>query len=136
VATILSTDPVDLLLDSNGQIVIQNGDLALVSGAQGVLQGIRIACLLVRGEWFLNLDTGVPYFNRDGVDPAEVIMGNSFDQLRATAAYRDAINSVPGVGSIDSLTVTYDPVAREITVAFQVTCTFGDVVANSLTMGM
>jgi hypothetical protein len=133
---LLETDIVDLLLDSNGDLVISGGDAQWASGEQGVLQGIRIACRMVQGEWFLNLDTGVPYFARDGIDPATVIMGQAFDQLRALAAFRQAIVNVPGVGSLDFLDVSYTNAGRLLTVQFSVTCSFGGTVADSLALGM
>ena len=130
---LLVTDPIDLLLDSSGDLVIENGDLAFSSGVDGVGQAIRVAVRLVRGEWFLNLDAGVPWLERDGVDSSEAILGQQFQEAKAISAFRDAIIAVPGVAAIDSLTATYDNTTRLLTIAWSVTTVFDNTVADSLT---
>ena len=42
-------------------LVIENGDLATVDGADAVAQRIRDRLLTFRGEWFLDLEFGPPY---------------------------------------------------------------------------
>lgn len=42
-------------------LVIENGDLATVSGADEVAQRIRDRLLTFRGEWFLDLEFGPSY---------------------------------------------------------------------------
>jgi hypothetical protein len=135
--SILQTDPQDLFCDPNtGDLVISGGDLGLSTGLPGVAQGCRIAVRMVRGEWFLNLDTGIPYFQRDGVTATEAIMGQPFDQAKTLAPFRDALAAVNGVDSVVSVTATYDSPTRTVTVAWAVTATFGGTVADSLALGI
>lgn len=136
---LLSTDPVDLLLDSSGDLVIENGDLVLTLAGDdpgGVGQLIREAVLLVKGEWFLDLDAGVAYFERDGVDASEAILGQTFDAAKCETAFREAIAAVAGVDTVVSVSATFDDGTRLATIAWVVTTTFGNTVADSLTKGL
>lgn len=131
----LSTDPIDLLLDVDGDIVIDS-DLRWATGLPAIAQGIRIQLQLVKGEWFLDLDDGVPYYEREGVTSAEALLGGRFNQARATAAFRAAILRAPGVNTITSLAVAFDGSTRQLTVTWAVRTTFGDTLADALTRGV
>src|SRR5687768_16017759 len=58
----LETDPIDLLDDDDNKIVFENGDLVFSTGIQAIVQQCRIAMQMFQGEWFLNLDAGLPYW--------------------------------------------------------------------------
>lgn len=51
-----------LKLDTNGDLAIENTRLVLIQGADEVRQMLQTRLLTVRGEWFLNLLEGVPYY--------------------------------------------------------------------------
>ena len=110
------TDPIDLLLDADGDLVVGT-DLSLSSGVAAVTQGIRVRLLTFRGEWFLDLDSGVPYYQE--------ILGKKFDQQRAHAAFREAILATPGVNELLSLVVTFDSPTRELRVLWKANTVFG-----------
>lgn len=130
---ILTTDPLDLRLDNTGDLAFENGDLAFAKGADGVAQLIREALLLVRGEWFLDLDAGMPWFERDGVSTDVALLGQQFNQAKAESTFRTTIAAIPGVGAINAISATFDDATRLMTVTWNVTTTFGDTVADSLT---
>lgn len=131
----LSTDPIDLLLDSTGDLVVTS-DLQWSTGVSGISQGIRIALQLFKGEWFLDLDEGIPYLEREGVPADEALLGAKFNQGRAVAAFRDAIRRAPGVNTIVSLNVAFDRGTRKITASWIVRTEFGDTPADSLKLGV
>lgn len=56
----------DLELDPvTGDLLITNGDFSLLnSEAKVARQSLVINLLFFRGEWFLDLDYGLPYFQR------------------------------------------------------------------------
>lgn len=130
--TILIDDPIDILLGEDGDIDLSSGGPQFSRGIDAVLQAIKIALQAVRGEWFADLEDGVPYFERDGVTADQALLGQQFDRGKAQAAFRDAILSAPGVGSIVSLVVTFESVTRTLSVSFEVKTIFGDTVADSL----
>jgi len=121
---LLSTDRTDLLLDANDDLVVVDGDLAFASGTAGIAQAIRIAIEMFRGEWFLDLDAGVPW--------RQSILGQKFDPTVARDAFREAILSVDGVADLIDLVVTFDGATRKLTVRWTVRAAFGDTVTDQL----
>lgn len=116
---------VDLELDSDGDLVVDT-DLHFTTGLAAVAQGIRLRIQTFKGEWFLDLDHGVPYF--------QDLLGQKFNEAKARAAFRDAILSAPEIDSLDSLTVTFNGQTRVMAVSWRVTTSFGQV-ADSIDLG-
>jgi len=132
----LSADPVDLPLDpATGDLTFTNGRLVLTTGVPAVIQGARIRMQTIAGEWFLDLDTGVPYFERDGVPAAKAILGQKFSVAKASAAFRKQIFDTPGVTAVTALNVSFDGPTRALNVNWQAETAFGDTPADSLAAG-
>ena len=124
----LETDALDLLLDDQNDLVIEDGDFVFARGITGVMQLCRIAMLMVAGEWFLDLDAGVPYWDK--------ILG--FKPALAKNAARLAINSellgVPGVISVTKLEIEYVGANRSLEITWQVKTALGETPADSLVL--
>ncbi len=121
---LLLNDPISFLLDSDGELDFKAG-MAFSSGRAGVAQSIRVRVLLFKGEWFANLDTGLPWH--------QDILGQKFETTRVRDAFRTVIATAPGVESIEKLTVSFDGDTRTLTVGWTVLTTFGDTVEDLLT---
>lgn len=119
---------VDFELDDDGDLIIP---LRFTRGLGAVAQGIRIRMQMFKGEWFLNLDTGIPYLENDSVTEAEALLGQRFEQVKALAAFRKAIESAPYVQKILALAVSFDGSTRQMTVEWRVQSALG-VVEDSL----
>jgi hypothetical protein len=128
----LVTDPLDVLLDANNDPVIANGDIVFAKGVPGVAQLIRVAVQMIAGEWFLNLLAGIAYLPNATVSETQALLGAKFDPVKTRAAFRTAILAVPGVSSIDTLNVSFEPTTRTLNVSWVVLTAFGDTVADSL----
>ena len=121
---LLKTDPISFRFDvATGELVVTD-TLQFSSGGTGVAQAIRHRLRLVKGEWFANLDAGVPYY--------EDVLGQKFDEARVRAAFRDEILAAPGVKELTSIVAVYDGPTRTVTVTWEVETEFGDTVADSL----
>ena len=107
----------DLQLDSGGDIAVTTFDLSLTGSADQVAQRLRTRLRLFLGEWFLDLDAGVPWFDE--------ILGKHLDLRRTEAILRHEILSTPEVLDIIDFSVEYDPKARALTVSFKVNTAFG-----------
>lgn len=53
---------IDLKLDTSRDIYVEDYDLVLVTGADEVAQHLLVGLLLFRGEWFLDEEAGIPYY--------------------------------------------------------------------------
>jgi len=96
----------------------------LLSGAEYIGQKIRQVLLLIRGEWFLDLRLGTPWFE-------EVLVRNpSFEAIRATV--RTKILSVPGVSSVPVLDLAFDKASRNMQIQFTAKLKNGAVVTDSV----
>lgn len=120
---LLESDPLDVLLGEDGDIVVDPVlGVTFVSGIAGVAQLVKISLRLFLGEWFLDLDAGVPYF--------QTILGKKYDAVTLRAEMVKAVVSVPGVVEILSLTLEFDGATREASVSLALRTEFGDTVVE------
>lgn len=89
----------DLLLGDDGDLVVRNGDLALATDQIGIKQSIDIRLAFVRGEWFLDLEIGIPYY--------EAIFVKAPSLIAVREIYREALAETPGVRDVLALDVGY-----------------------------
>jgi hypothetical protein len=96
----------DLLLSSSHDLEIIDFDLQLTSDQQAVAQRVKQALLLFKGEWFLDRDLGVPYY--------EDILGtkNSIDTVRGV--FVNAIRAVDGVKDLIEFNIEFDDATRTL----------------------
>jgi hypothetical protein len=120
----LITDPIDLALDTSGDVVVTKGELSFTSGLEGVAQGVRQRLLTFQGEWFLDLDHGVPYF--------ENILGQRFDETAVRVAFAEAITSTPGVNRLLKLVTEFNRSNRLLSVTWEANTIFGNTPADTL----
>ena len=82
----------------------------VISGAEKVAQsvGIRLRCWL--GEWFLDLDHGVPYLTN--------VLGRQRPEM-VEAVLRQQVLGVDGVTSIIAFDLAIDPATRKAEVRFE-----------------
>lgn len=126
----LSTAPIDFLIDPATNDLVIKTDLFFSSGIQAILQSCRIILQMFQGEWFLDLDLGIPYWqNIFGQKP-----GNAMQA--AYVAYRAALLGVNGVTGVLSLNISYDGATRTMNVAFQVQTQFGDTPPDSIALAV
>lgn len=123
---LLVTDPIDVLL-TDGDLDLSSGGLTWSRGLTGVAQAIRVRIQMFKGEWFLNLDEGVPYY--------EDLLGQRYNEATVRKAFRAAIMATPGVLALDTFTTIFDAATRTVTVSWVATTTFGDTPPDSLELG-
>lgn len=100
----------DLALDTFGELDLSRDDLYFVTGADAVAQHLKIRLRFVRGEWFLDQRVGIPY-------RTQIWVKNPNLGVIATV-FRRAINSTPGVQSLERLDYNFDTSSREYTLTF------------------
>ena len=107
---------------------IDSFDLVLVERADNVAQHIKTRLLFVRGEWFLNGELGVPWFE-------DILVKNPRGVL-VEAALKAAIRETPGVNSLDAFVLDYIPGTRQLGVSFRATTDFGTVDIDRLRLNV
>lgn len=125
----LLLDPRDLLLDADNDLVVTT-DLQWSRGIGAVVQSCRIALQMFQGEWFLNLDVGIPYWEDIfGKKPSTAIAA-------ANAAFRDTLNSIESVLSVLRCDVEYNGTSRVLSVTWRVRTKFGDTPTDTIQLSV
>lgn len=114
---------IDLELDSDGDLVVDT-DAHFTTGMAAVAQGIRLRLQMFKGEWFLDLSRGVPYFTE--------ILGAKFSQVRMREIFRAVIAESPGVDEIEALILSF--ASRRLEVTWRVRTSYG-VTTDTLDLG-
>jgi hypothetical protein len=90
---------------------------------EALIQRLKIKLLFFKGEWFLNTNFGVPYFQEIFVSM------NAKDD--ADTVFKLAITEMQGVDALLKYASTFDPYTREFAIDFSVRFN-GDVITTSL----
>ncbi len=98
----------DFLLDASGDLNMTGGDASQVVRLD---QAISNKLLLVAGEWFLNLDDGIPYYQ-------EVLIKNPVIEHLETL-FKDAILSFDEVDNVAEFTIDFDGPTRTLTIVWR-----------------
>lgn len=123
----LSTDNLDFLLDPlTGDLDLTGGRLNFARGLSGVAQLSKIRLNTIRGELVWDTSFGMPWFANIHVTAAQAILGQKYNQQRATQACYNMLITVPNVTEVILLNVSFVGKTRKLSVQYQLRTTFGD----------
>lgn len=125
----LTDEPRDLLLDENNDLVITT-DLQFATGVQAVVQSCRIAIQLFAGEWFLDLDAGIRYWEDILAQKPAIAVA------AAKVEFRRELVAVAGVLRIIKLDVTYTRETRTLNVTWQVLTGLGETPVDTIALAI
>ena len=91
-----------------------------IDGPEYAAQKIRQRLMFIRGEWFLDSRKGMPWFE-------EILVKNP-DLRQVQARVRDCILSVPGITKCDIVEAKFDPITRNLTLAYR--AMYGDAIVE------
>lgn len=122
----LETDPRDLALDKQNDLIFENGDFQFTYGLDGIIQEARIKLQMFEGEWFLNLEAGIPYWNE--------ILGQKPDvAIPAIAAhFNQTLLGIEDVTDVTKMSVAYNGKTRQLVVRWAVRSLFGNTPTDTL----
>lgn len=102
----------DLQLDPNTHdLVLTRFDLSLVDGNELIVQRIKQRLLLFLGEWYLDVEAGVPWFQE--------ILVKGVDLGRVETLIKRTIVGTEGVTRLTALDLNFTPEPRRLSVSFR-----------------
>jgi len=116
-------------LDSNNDLVIRSGRLKTVETSAEVVQHVRSRLQFYLGEWFLNLDAGVPYFQEVFTKPANL--------ANIESIFKSKILRTPGVQRLTDFSMDYEGGSqRKIAVSFSAETIHGIIDKDKVTINV
>lgn len=113
----------DFGLDSDGDMYADDLGLVLTGDAPGVLQQTSLRLHFFRGEWFLDDERGMPWWER--------ILVKNPDVVEIEGYFRDAILSVRGVRELTYLASSYtDAKNREFRIDWRASTDLGELAST------
>lgn len=102
---------------ATGDLDIENGDVAFVTGVDAIAQHCTIRFRTFLGEYWLNRNIGIDYFG-------DVLVKNP-NIKKIESIFRQTILTTPGVIAILSFSMELDNAERLLTVEFRANTTEG-----------
>lgn len=96
---------------------VTNGNVTLVSDYDAIAQHLSIRLQTFLGEWFLDSQIGVPYFE-------EIFIKNP-NKLVVETRFRQVIEGTPGIDSIVGFNYNFNGSTRALSVSFEAKLTTG-----------
>lgn len=116
-------------LDSNNDLIIQGGQLKLVEDGPEAVQHVRTRLQFYLEEWFLDLQSGTPYFQQIFTKPANL--------ANIESIFKSRILNTPEVERLTEFSMSYDGGAvRKLTVTFSAETTFGVINDEEVTINV
>lgn len=110
----------DLRLDLSGDLALTaGGDLDIVSGDEAVAQRLLFTLRHFQGEWFLDTEFGVPWFQK--------VLRKNPEGVVVEAVLKQAILATEGVLALERFEAAWDRGRRALTVQFQVRTAAGSL---------
>ena len=100
-----------------GDLVVQNGDLMIVSNGERVAQQVLITLREWLGEWFLKTSDGIPYL--------EYILVKNPNEAHVRQILTEAIENVEEVKKVTELEFVFNRILRTLTVSYEIATDYG-----------
>lgn len=114
-------------LSTTGDYTFGQGQLNFfIDDPEGVAQVVKTSLLLWLGEWYLNLEAGVPYFQGIlGKHPQATADSTIQDAVMGVTVIDNQGNTVQAVRSIENYSSTLDPINRSLSVSMTLNTIYG-----------
>lgn len=92
----------------NNDIICEDGKIKLAYKADEVLQRVRTRLRKIRGEWFLNINSGVPYYE------GQILGGKDFNYVKLVIS--SEILDTYGVSDVQEINLITDPKTKKTSI--------------------
>lgn len=106
-----------IALNEQHEPYVVDGRIARLKNSDAVLQTVKTRLLLIRQEWFLNLDAGLPWFSE--------MLGKGNNILTIKSYVLRQILGTDGVYEVTKLDVEIDKTTRSFVMSFEYTDEYG-----------
>jgi hypothetical protein len=103
----------DFLLGSDNGLKIVDYDFVFTTREEYIRQKLKIILSTFKGEWFLNVNTGLPFY--------QDMLGKNNDLSKIESIFIRAIKSIPEVVKLLYINLDENKQNRTVTVNFAVT---------------
>lgn len=110
---------IDLALDKTGDLLIEDYDLKLIDGIDQVIQNVSIRLRFFLGEWFLDIESGIPYYQDFFIKAP--------NQIRIESLIKEEILDTDGINEITAFEAEFDSSLREFSVNFSAQADEGEI---------
>lgn len=114
----------DIKLDSNGDIDLSTNALQLTTGIDAIVQHLKQRLRTFYGEWFRDRRIGVPYFE-------QILIKNPNPNV-IDSIFKRAILDTPGIISLVTIDIDFEPTTRTMTLNFEAKSTAGVIKFNEV----
>jgi hypothetical protein len=116
-------------LDSNNDLIIESGQLKLVEDAAEAIQHVRTRLQFYLEEWFLDLNSGTPYFQQIFTKPANL--------ANIESIFKSRILNTPEIKTLTEFSMDYEGGSvRRLTVSFSAETTYGVINNEKVTINV
>lgn len=109
----------DIKLDEDNDIFVENNDIVLITGTEEIRQRLLQNLKSFQGDWFLNLQNGVPYFQE--------IFRKDYDVEIISTVLKNTILNTLGVLELLNFDIEIDDVLRTLKLDFDVNTYRGEL---------
>ena len=107
----------DFALGPDGDLLISQGELQLVTGDEAIAQDWALRMRLFKGEWCLDRRAGTDFQSQVfDSQPKRVVLRHIFERITRETA---------GISTVDSLDLAFDGRSRLLTVTVEATAASG-----------
>ena len=114
----------DIKLTTDNDIEVVGYAMSLIDGDEAIKQRLIIALQIFKGEWFLDTDLGVPYY--------QTIFQKGVTKDVVDSILKRKIEDVEGISRIVSFTSTLNNATRDYTCTFVCKTTTNDTIEVTL----
>jgi len=100
----------DLKLDNNGDLDIVNYDAVIIDDLDQIVQNCAIRLRFFLGEWFLNIQAGIPYYQDFFIKAP--------NQIRVESVLKQEILDTVGITELTSFDSDFSSSLRKFSVSF------------------
>lgn len=108
----------DLAINNDGDLEVKNYDLQVVDSLDQTIQELIIRLRFFLGEWFLDIEAGIPYYQDFFVKAP--------NQIRIESILKNEILDTPGILELTSFKTEFDDPIRQYSVEFGATADEGN----------